>query len=78
MGFHLDDLEVIGYPKRRFSFYVPLSIRPESDGVEISWTQGTLQSKNGLSDPWSDLTDARSPYMLRTTDLSGFFRVRPE
>ena len=77
-GFDLENLDLIGYPKRRFSFYTPFIINRGETGIEVTWSGGILQSKNTIGDSWIDLPNVTSPLIVAATDPSKFFRVRSE
>ena len=44
--------------------------------VQLNWSDGTLQSSTDAAGPYSDITDAISPYAIMTTNARQFFRVR--
>ncbi|MCL5097962.1 MAG: hypothetical protein M1608_10640, partial [Candidatus Omnitrophica bacterium] len=55
----------------------PLSISMQANQVAISWTgAGTLQSADAVTGPWSDVTDASSPYLVSPSGNQKFYRLR--
>ncbi len=46
------------------------------DGMELSWGVGKLQRQEAMGEPWSDLEQATSPWMVPLDQSSGFYRVR--
>jgi hypothetical protein len=42
----------------------------------ITWTSGVLQQANTLTGPWSDVSDASSPYNVPAGPLYMFYRLR--
>lgn len=44
--------------------------------LELTWPQGTLQSANQVTGPYSDVVGATSPYMVTPTGPAKFYRVR--
>ncbi len=52
-----------------------LRTRPLSDGMELTWSVGTLQKASSLSGPWTPLPGAVSPYPVRIDSGSVLFRI---
>lgn len=79
---NLDRLSVSGFSRDNFTIYDPaaiLKISSLEDGVEVSWSGGTLQSAPAVAGPWNDVNAISPVRRLRGSSLSSeFFRLRPE
>ena len=79
-GMNLDRLSVSGFSRDNFTIYDPaarLQITRLEDGVEISWSGGTLQSAPAVAGPWNDVNAISPVRRLRRSSLSSeFFRLR--
>jgi hypothetical protein len=53
-----------------------LTTQPSTNGIALTWPNGTLQSAPTLLGPWSDVPGAASPYSNIATGLQQFFRLR--
>lgn len=55
----------------------PMSIRRVGTQVEISWTNGVLQSKSSITGTWADVSGSpSSPHLVTPSATSVFYRVR--
>ena len=81
-GMNLDRLSVSGFSRDNYTIYDPaarLQITRLEDGVDISWSGGTLQSAPDVAGPWNDVNAISPVRRLRSSSLSSeFFRLRPE
>ena len=48
----------------------------KSNGLELRWSSGTLQSSTRVNGPWLDETNAVSPQLVPFAQPSQFFRVK--
>jgi PKD repeat protein len=55
---------------------VTVTIQLLGNQVNVSWPNGTLQSATGVTGPYTDLSNAVSPYTLTISNATQFFRVR--
>lgn len=56
---------------------VGLTIIPTgSNGVQLNWNYGTLQSATNVAGPYSDETNTFQPYLTTATNPQQFYRVR--
>jgi hypothetical protein len=53
-----------------------LGVRRVGGQVELNWNRGALQKADGLSGPWSDVTNASSPTLVQPLPPREFFRLR--
>ena len=77
-GFDLESLDLRGFAKSEVTFYIPIRVALVDNKIEVTWTQGVLQSSDALAGFWSGLADAVSPYQVEPTGPQQFFRVKPE
>jgi hypothetical protein len=57
---------------------VPLTISLTGTTVQLSWSQGTLESATSVTGPWSAVTGAAPPtYSTPHADSATFYRVNP-
>jgi PKD repeat protein len=54
---------------------VTIIIQLSNNVVKLTWPVGTLQSAPQLTGPFTNITDAASPYTLPPTEATRFFRV---
>jgi hypothetical protein len=55
----------------------PMSIRRVGAQVEITWTNGTLQSKSSVTGTWADVSgNPGSPHLVTPAGSTMFYRVR--
>ena len=76
--FDLENLELKGWRKNRVSFYIPLTIKPIEDRIEVSWTQGVLQSTDRVGGLWNPVEGAVSPHQFDRGESMRFFRAIQE
>ena len=55
---------------------VTLSIQYSNGQIILTWPAGTLQSAPAVTGPYTDVTDAASPYTLAPPDAQKYFRIR--
>ncbi|HWF17831.1 MAG TPA: LamG domain-containing protein, partial [Verrucomicrobiae bacterium] len=55
---------------------VTLHCQPGNGQLVLTWTTGTLQSAPAVSGPYTDISNATSPYPLVPSGIQQFFRVR--
>jgi PKD repeat protein len=55
---------------------VILTIQRLGTQVQLSWTNGTLQSATVVTGPYTNITGAVSPYTLPPSEAARFFRVK--
>lgn len=55
-----------------------LQIKEIGNEVQVSWSQGMLERAEQPQGPWEVLTDATSPFSMRSTMPAVFFRVRAD
>jgi Glycosyl hydrolase family 79 C-terminal beta domain len=56
---------------------VALSIEKyENDQLRLNWNYGMLQSSTNVTGPYGDVTGASAPFMIPTTNVQQFYRVR--
>jgi hypothetical protein len=53
-----------------------LNLQNIGGNLMLVWTNGTLQSATSFSGPWSDVTNATSPWPIVTTQPQQFYRLR--
>ncbi len=53
-----------------------LATRRVGGQLHIGWNRGTLQRADTASGPWTDVTNATSPYVIQPTDPRKFYRTR--
>ena len=57
---------------------VPLTISLSGTTVQVSWSQGTLESAPALSGPWSPVLNATPPsFSTQNAGVATFYRVNP-
>jgi hypothetical protein len=44
--------------------------------VTLAWDNGVLQAATDVTGPWRDMLEAKSPWLIPTTEGRQFFRVR--
>lgn len=52
-----------------------ISIQPSLSNVIVRWTSGFLQKAVDLTGPWTDVTNALSPYTVGAANAASFFRA---
>ena len=57
---------------------VGLRIASGSQGSEVRWERGRLQSADSVAGPWEDLRNAASPFAADVPAGSKFYRVKVE
>jgi PKD repeat protein len=55
---------------------VTVTIQLLGNQVNVSWPNGTLQSATDVAGPYTDLSNAVSPYTLTISNATQFFRVK--
>jgi hypothetical protein len=70
-GLQLSEMEVFG-----LSGLSTLTIQKVPNGVALQWTNGALQSAEGLGGSFSDVNGAVSPFTNSATLLQQFYRLR--
>ena len=75
VGLNIDDLELTGFEKSSVTFYIPLTVERALDKIEISWSQGNLQSMNAIGGTWSHIPHATNPYHVDPKGPQRFFRA---
>lgn len=58
------------------NFPVTLNFRTGTNGVELAWPSGVLQSATNVSGPWLDIGVATSPFTVTPNEPKRFYRVR--
>jgi beta-glucanase (GH16 family) len=53
-----------------------LSMQAGGHGLMFDWSNGALQSATNLFGPWSDVSNAASPYLVTPTLPHSFYRLR--
>jgi hypothetical protein len=54
-----------------------LSIQSAASEVQVSWVgNGVLQSAPALTGPWTDLTNASNPFVIKPPAANQFYRLR--
>jgi beta-glucanase (GH16 family) len=54
-----------------------LSAPAGGNGLNLSWTNGTLQSATSVAGPWTDVSGATPPYSVIPTGPQQFYRLKP-
>jgi hypothetical protein len=56
---------------------VGLTITPmDGNQMKLNWSYGTLQNATNVNGPYSDATNAMQPYVIPTTNIQQFYRVK--
>ncbi len=55
---------------------VTITIQPVGSQIQLNWPSGTLQSADQAAGPYSDISDATSPYLVTPSVTQQFYRVR--
>ena len=63
-------------PQNATSAEVRLQIAKTSNGVEITWPQGTLEASDAVSGGFSAVTGAASPYKVEPAAGLKFYRIK--
>jgi hypothetical protein len=51
-------------------------IQTSTNGIELIWPTGTLQSATNIFGPWNDLGGVTSPYVVTPTGSQQFYRIK--
>jgi len=54
-----------------------ISVRRVGNQVELTWTGGVLQTSGTIDGQYTDLSSAKSPYLVTPDQPKQFYRVRP-
>ena len=55
---------------------VTLVIQPSGNQLQLTWPAGTLQSALVVTGPYTNVTNASSPFMISPSNSTQFFRIR--
>lgn len=55
---------------------VTLNVQRLGADLQLSWSQGTLQSATNVAGPYTDMPAVPNPYTVPTTNAMEFFRVK--
>ena len=55
---------------------VTLLIQPSGNQLQLTWPTGTLQSSLLVTGPYTDVTNATSPFVVSPSNATQFFRIR--
>jgi PKD repeat protein len=55
---------------------VTLVIEPVGNQLQLTWPAGTLQSGSIVTGPYTDITNATSPFLISPSNATQFFRIR--
>jgi hypothetical protein len=55
---------------------VTLVIQRSGNQLQLTWPAGTLQSAQAVTGPYTNITNATSPFMISPSDATQFFRVK--
>ena len=55
---------------------VVISIQTSGNSLTITWPHGTLQSATNATGPWSDVSEATSPWLITPAAPQQFYRIR--
>jgi len=55
---------------------VTLVIEPVGNQLQLTWPAGTLQSGSIVTGPYTDMTNAASPFLISPSNATQFFRIR--
>ena len=61
---------------RPTSLWIPLTVKRVGEKLEMTWTPGVIQSADEIGGTWSDVEDAKSPYLVDPVGEKKFFRVK--
>ena len=64
------------YGGRPTALWIPLTVKPVGEKLEMSWTPGVIQATDEIDGSWSDVADAMSPYQVDPAGEKRFFRVK--
>jgi len=77
IGFNLKNVH-FGFNKYAIAFYIPITIERAGNNIEITWTEGLLQSIDALGGEWNTIEGATSPHEVEINEPHKFFRAMQE
>ena len=79
----MNSLEFSGFSKKEVIYYEgnhgkasDLGFGQTTDGLQLNWSNGSLQKAQSMNGPWTFVQNAMSPHVIRENEQQGFFRVR--